>query len=223
MRTFLALICTVALACTAGGAQEKNKSKKQAPKKNQAQSSQHAAAAGGGAQKAKGSQHATKVGGTPVSGGGQKIKGKAKGSQYVTTAGGRPAGAGGYKTKGKTKGTQQIVAQGGQAVGGGKQKTKGSQRVVAGERYTGPSTYSQKTKQWKGNATSAAAFQSSSKTYMAHHFNLQTKTRPTKVAAINFQQSRHIQGSQNWQGSNYTVFRNYSSQWQDRNWWSGHY
>ncbi|PYL26970.1 MAG: hypothetical protein DMF37_00050 [Verrucomicrobia bacterium] len=223
MRTFLALICTLAIACAAGGAQEKNKSKKQAPKKNQAQSSQHAAAAGGGAQKAKGSQHATKVGGTPVSGGGQKIKGKAKGSQYVTTAGGRPAGAGGYKTKGKTKGTQQIVAKGGQAVGGGKQKTKGSQRVVAGERYTGPSTYSQKTKQWKGNATSAAAFQSSSKTYKAHQFNLQTKTRPATVAGVTFQQNRRIYGSQNWQGENYWAFRNYRPVWHERNWWNRHY
>src|SRR5881296_465539 len=162
MRTFVVLICGLALACTAGGAQEKNKSKKQAQKKNQAQSSQHAIAPGGGPQKNKGSQHVATVGGHPTGVGTQKTKGKTKGSQYVTTAGGYPAGAGEYKTKGKTKGSQQIVAKGGQAVGGGKQKTKGSQRVVAGERYTGPSTYSQKTKQWKGNATSAAAFQSSS-------------------------------------------------------------
>src|SRR5207244_1645918 len=93
----------------------------------------------------------------------QKSKEKQKGSQYVTTAGGRPASAGGYKTKGKTKGSQQIVAQGGQAVGGVPQKTKGSQRAVAAGKYTASSTYSQKTKQWKGNATSAAGFQSSSK------------------------------------------------------------
>jgi hypothetical protein len=39
MRTFLALICSLALACTAGGAQEENNSKKPAPKKNQAQRS----------------------------------------------------------------------------------------------------------------------------------------------------------------------------------------
>jgi hypothetical protein len=222
MRTFLALICTVALACPAGGAQEKNKSKKQAPKKNQAQSTQHAVASGGGPQKAKGSQHATKVGGTPVSGGGQKIKGKAKGSQYVTTAGGRPAGAGDYKAKGKTKGTQQIVAQGGQAVGGA-QKTKGSPRAVAGGKYTASSTYSQKTKQWKGNATSAAGFQSSSKTYKAHQFNLQTKTRPATVAGVTFQQNRRIYGSQNWQGQNYWAFRNYRPIWHERSWWNSHY
>jgi hypothetical protein len=222
MRTFLVLICTIALACVAAGAQEKNKSKKQAPKKNQAQSTQHAAAPGGGPQKAKGSQHQTKVGGTPVSSGGQKIKGKSKGSQHVTTAGRRPAGTGGYKTKGKTKGTQQIVAQGGQAVGG-PQKTKGSQRAVSGGKYTASSTYSQKTKQWKGNATSAAAFQSSSKTYKAHQFNLQTKIRPATVAGVTFQQNRRIYGSQNWQGENYWAFRNYRPVWHERNWWNSHY
>jgi len=71
MRTFLVLICSLALACAAGGAQDKNKSKKQAPKKNQAQSTQHAAAPSSGPQKTKGSQHGTKIGGTPVSGAGE--------------------------------------------------------------------------------------------------------------------------------------------------------
>ncbi len=61
------------------------------------------------------------------------------------------------------------------------------------------------------------------KPFKAQHFNLATKTTPTKFAAVNFQQGRHIEGSQNWQGSNYTVFRNYSSQWHDQGWWRGHY
>jgi len=55
------------------------------------------------------------------------------------------------------------------------------------------------------------------------HFNLPTKTTPTKVAAVNFQQGRHIQGSRNWQGSSYTVFRNYTPQWHDQVWWRSHH
>jgi hypothetical protein len=39
---------------------------------------------------------------------------------------------------------------------------------------------------------------------------------------VAFQQNRHIEGSQNWNGSQYNAFRNYSSEWHDRNWWSGH-
>jgi Putative peptidoglycan binding domain len=241
MKTFLVLICTVALACAAGGAQEKNKSKKPAQKKSQAQSTQHAAVAGGGPQKTKGSQHGTKIGGTPVSGGGQKTKGKTKGSQYTAASGGysapsgaqktkkakgsqqvTTAGAGAQKTK-KAKGSQQIATQGGQAVGGGHQKAKGSQQVVAAGKYTGSSTYSKKTKQWKSNTASAAAFQANGKKYKTQRFNLASNTRPTKFAAVTFQQNRHIQGSQNWQGENYWAFRNYRPVWHERNWWNNHY
>jgi hypothetical protein len=38
-----------------------------------------------------------------------------------------------------------------------------------------------------------------------------------------FQQNRRIQGSDQWQGSNYQSFRNYRSEWHDRNWWRSHY
>ena len=172
MRTFLVLICSLALACAAGGAQDKNKSKKQAPKKNQTQSAQHAAASSSGPRKTKGSQRVTTV------------------------------GAGAQKTK-KAKGSQQIATQGGQIAGG-----------AAGV---------QKTKKSKGSATNAVAVQSSTKTFKAKRFNLQTKTRPATVGSVTFQPNRHIQGSQTWQGSNYRVFRNYSSQWHERNWWRTHY
>src|SRR5216117_748257 len=190
MRTFLVLICSLALAFAAGGAQEENKSKKPA-KKKQTQSAQHAAAPSGGPQKTKGSQRVTTAGA-----GAQKTK-KTKGSQYATTA-----GAGGQKTK-KAKGSQQIATQGGQIVG----------------RAAG----AQKTKKSKGSATNAVAVQSSTKTFKAKRFNLQTKTRPATVGSVTFQPNRHIQGSQTWQGSNYRVFRNYSSQWHERNWWRNHY
>jgi Putative peptidoglycan binding domain len=221
MKTFLVLICTVALACVAGGAQEKNKSKKPAQKKSQAQSTHHATAPGGGPQKTKGSQHGTKIGGTPVSGGGQKTKGKAKRSQHATAAGGYLAGTGTQQTKGKTKGPQQVTT-----AGAGAQKTKkakGSQQIATqGGQAAGGAASAQKTKKSKGSATNAAVVQSSTKTFKAQRFNLPNKAKP-QIAAVTFQQNRHIQGSQNWQGSNYRVFRNYSSQWHERNWWRNHY
>ncbi len=215
MRTFLVLICSLALAFAAGGAQEENKSKKPA-KKKQTQSAQHAAAPSGGPQKAKGSQQVTTAGGRAAGAEAQKTK-KAKGPQQVSTAGAgvqktkkakvpqqvTTAGAGAQKTKEKTKASQQIATQGGQIAGG--------------------AAHGQKLKKSKGSATNAAGFQSSAKTYKAKRFNLQTNTRPATIRAVTFQQNRHIQGSQNWQGSNYTVFRNYSSQWHERNWWRNHY
>jgi hypothetical protein len=242
MRTFLVLICSLALVCVVGATQKEDKSKK--PKKKQAQSTQHAVAPGGGAQKAKGSQkvatpsgHRTAVtqppsvtrtsaGGGSAGAGAQKTK-KAKGPQQVTTTEGRAAAARAEKTK-KAKGPQQVTTAKGRAVGAGaqktKQKTKGSQQIATqGGQAAGGAAGAQKVKKSKGTATNAAAFQSSAKTYKAKRFNLQTKTRPATIRAVTFQQNRRIQGSQNWQGSNYTVFRNYSSQWHERNWWRNHY
>src|SRR5436309_11551444 len=229
MRTFLVLICSLALACAAGGAQDKNKSKKQAPKKNQTQSAQHAGAPSAGSEKTKGSQRVTTAGA-----GGQKTK-KAKGPQYATTA-----GAGGQKTK-KAKGPQYATTAGAGAkktkkakgpqyattAGAGAQKTKkakGSQQIATqGGQIVGGAAGAQKTKKSKGSATNAVAVQSSTKTFKAKRFNLQTKTRPATVGSVTFQPNRHIQGSQTWQGSNYRVFRNYSSQWHERNWWRTQY
>src|SRR5947207_538423 len=229
MRTFLVLICSLALACAAGGAQDKNKSKKQAPKKNQTQSAQHAGAPSAGSEKTKGSQRVTTAGA-----GGQKTK-KAKGPQYATTAGAgaqktkkakgpqyaTTAGAGAQKTK-KAKGSQKATTAG---AGGEKtKKAKGSQQIATqGGQIVGGAAGAQKTKKSKGSATKAVAVQSSTKTFKAKRFNLQTKTRPATVGSVTFQPNRHIQGSQTWQGSNYRVFRNYSSQWHERNWWRNHY
>src|SRR6266487_6910336 len=55
------------------------------------------------------------------------------------------------------------------------------------------------------------------------HFNLANKPKPEVAPAVTFQQNRHIEGSHNWQGSNYTVFRNYSSEWHDQGWWRQRY
>ncbi|HEX4537529.1 MAG TPA: peptidoglycan-binding domain-containing protein [Candidatus Acidoferrum sp.] len=41
--------------------------------------------------------------------------------------------------------------------------------------------------------------------------------------AVQFKQNRRIQGSDRWVGSNYEVFRNYRSEWHDRDWWRSHY
>ena len=55
------------------------------------------------------------------------------------------------------------------------------------------------------------------------HFNLPKQPNTAKAPPVKFQQGRRIAGSQNWQGQQYTVFRNYKSEWHDQNWWRGHY
>ena len=187
MRIFLVLICSLALACVAGGAQEEKKENKPAPKKKQAQTVQHAGPHGGGSggggpqfQKAKPSGHVAAPQGHPA---------------HVSTAQGQSVGAGAGKTKGK-KGAQQVTTTSGQvgAGGTGVQKTKGA---------------------------AATTTQANAKPFKPQRFNLPSKSKPnTSVApAVTFQQNRRIQGSDSWTGSNYQAFRNYRSEWHDRDWW----
>src|SRR5580704_13757089 len=117
MRTFLILICTAALACSAGAAQNDNKSKKQAQKKRTPQPTQYARPAGGpkkatpkryqpastatSYQKAKGRQGVN----NQVYRSRSNVKPAKKSPQQVAT---QNAQAGRYATK-KTKQGQQGV------------------------------------------------------------------------------------------------------------------
>jgi hypothetical protein len=224
MRTFLVLICSLAIACAAGGAQKEDKSKKgEAPKKKQAQSAQYV---------------------TPSRSGPTK----AKGSQDVTTARHHSADSGSQKTKGKTKGSQQIATQGGQAAGRhfdygggggtGKVRTQDYHVAKSKERKTGAATAqsSSKTKQkikgaqsgqvGRAHQTTASGVHmksSQTKTYKAKNFDLSVNTRPATIKGVTFQQNRRIVGSQSWRGPSYTVFRTYTPVWHDRIWWRNNY
>jgi hypothetical protein len=55
------------------------------------------------------------------------------------------------------------------------------------------------------------------------HFNLAKQPNTAKAPPVKFQQGRRIQRSENWQGQQYTVFRDYKSEWHDRNCWRGRY
>jgi len=236
MRTFIILVCSLALACSAGAAQNDNKSKKQAQKNRQAQSTQYArpasapkkatpkryqpASTATSYQKAKGRQGVN----NQVYQSRPNVKTAKKPSQQVAT---QSVQAGRYATKKTQQGQQGVNRQVYQSGSNVKKTQKPSQQIAAQNaqagRYATSANYSKKTKQWKGNAASAAAFQSNGKKYKAQRFNLASNTRPTKYTAVNFQQNRRIQGSQYWQGRNYWAFRNYRPAWHDRGWWRSHY
>jgi Putative peptidoglycan binding domain len=236
MRTFIILVCSLALACSAGAAQNDNKSKKQAQKNRQAQSTQRTATAGGpkkatpkryqaastatSYQKAKGRQGVNNQAYQSR----PNVKTAKKNSQQITTQNVQPERYATKKTKQGQQGVNRQVYQSGSNVKKGK---KGSQQIAAQNaqagRYATSATHSKKTKQWNGNSASAAAFQSNAKKYKAQRFNLASNTRPTKYTAVKFQQNRQIQGSQYWQGKNYWAFRNYRPAWHDRGWWHSHY
>jgi len=192
MRTFLVLMCSIALAFTAIGAQEKKKDEKPAPKKP-AQTTQGAQQRGGPKQvppKASGQHQQTNASGAGAG------KGKAKDKQQANVPAGQPSGTGPQKAKEKKGG--QPTATAGQAAAGG---------AAAG-----------KSKQGRANVA-----QGKPKPIKPQHFNVPKQPNTAKAPPVKFQQNKRIEGSQNWQGQKYAAFRNYQSEWHDKNWWHSHH
>jgi Putative peptidoglycan binding domain. len=218
MRILVVLICSLALVGVAAGA--KKEEKKSQPKK-QPQTAQRAAqptrATGGGASGKKAST-ATHQG---------------QNSQKAHTA-----TAADNRQKGKKNETSTAVNQGqkgkkAQTSNAAYQTQKGKKNQTQAERQTAKAANAgQVKKAGKPNQakTATVSDQNAAKGKFAknkplkpQHFNLPKQPNTAKAPPVKFQQGRRIQGSQNWQGQQYTVFRNYKSEWHDRNWWRGHY
>jgi len=213
MRILVVLICSLALVSVAVGAQKEQK--KSQPKK-QAQTAQHATHATGtgarkmttgpsGGQKPKTSQtstaayHAQKSKknqtSTPV-----YHEQKAKAAQTSNAA---------YQTQKAKKNQTQAERQAAKVAHAGHAEAAGKPKHAKTEAVSGQNA-------GKGKFAKG-------KPLKPQHFNLPKQPNTAKAPPVKFQQGRRIQGSQNWQGQKYAVFRNYKSEWHDRNWWNNHY
>jgi hypothetical protein len=218
MRILVVLICSLALVSGAVGA--KKEEKKSQPKK-QAQTAQRAAqptrATGGGAsgKKASTATH-----------------------QVQNNRNGRAAIAASNAQRGKKNQTSTSVNQGqkgkkAQTSNAAYQTQKGKKNQTQAERQTAKAANAGQVKgAGKPNQakTAAVSNQNAAKGKFAknkplkpQHFNLPKQPNTAKAPRVKFQQGRRIAGSQNWQGQQYTVFRNYKSEWHDQNWWRGRY
>ena len=231
MRILVVSICSLALATIAIGAQKDEK--KSQPKK-QAQTTQHATkatghpAGGGGAGGKKtsmttsGGQRTRTDQASKASYQGQKGKKNqtstaaydrhnAKKRQNVTTTDQR------QKAKNNQSSNQVRT---GKAAGRNGEVTRGVKPTDATTTTAGGQTAIKgKTAQSKKVQAKAAQ----NKPLKPHHFNIAKQPNTSKAPPVKFQQGRRIAGSQNWQGQQYTVFRNYKSEWHDQSWWRGHY
>jgi hypothetical protein len=221
MRILVTLACSVALVSAVYGAQQENK-------KKQTQAAQHAPkptghpAAGGAANKRM----------PTAASGGQKPR-----TGHTSTAAYQPH-------KGNQKGKSQTSTEAYQAQNGKRAQTsntayqaqKGKKNQIQAERQTAKAANERQTAkaanagQVKGAGKATASGQNAAKGKFAQakpvkpqHFNLSKQPNTAKAPPVKFQQGRHIQGSQNWHGQQYTVFRNYNSQWHNQNWWHNHY
>lgn len=58
--------------------------------------------------------------------------------------------------------------------------------------------------------------------WQTKHYNI-SKRPNVKIKNVTYVNNYHIKGSENWKGDRYVVFRNYKSEWHDRDWWHSHY
>lgn len=220
MRILIVSLCSLALVSMVCGAQKQEK--KSQPKK-QAQTAQHAPqptrATGGGASGKKASTATHQVqnnrsGHGAVAAGNNAQRNKKNQTSTAVNQGqtGKPAqnsNAANQTHKGKKNQTQAErqtanAANAGQINGAGK-PNKAKQAATA------------------ANQNAVKGKFAKNKPVKPQHFNLPKQPNTAKAPPVKFQQGRRIQGSQNWQGQKYAVFRNYTSEWHDRNWWHNHY
>src|SRR6266498_589201 len=200
MRIFVVLVCSLGLVSVAYGAQqEENKQKKKQPQTVQhapPSTTGHATGAGAGPKKTSMGAYQGKKGQTSIGAyEGQKgKKGQTSAEAYQ-----------GHKGK---KGQTSVEAYQGQK---GK---KGQTSMGAYEGQTGKAAKG-------GKVTKATA--ATGKPLKPQHFDLPKQPNIAKAPPVKFQQGNRIEGSQNWQGQQYTVFRNYRSEWHDQDWWHSHY
>ena len=239
MRIFVVSICSLALISVALSAQKDEKKSKK-----QAQTSQHAtqtagrSAAGGGATGGKKTSTAThqvennrNAHAVAATNNAQKNR-KNQSSTAVNQ--------GQKGKKNETANQQKEKKMQGSNVADQTQKKK-QQNQTEAERQAAKAAHERQTAktanagQLKGagkpnQAKTAAPGENAAKGKFAknkpikpQHYNLAKQPNTAKAPPVKFQQGRRIQGSQNWQGQKYAVFRNYKSERHDQNWWRGHY
>ena len=229
MRILIVSLCSLALVSMVCGAQKQDKKsqpKKQAQTAQRAAQPTHAATGGASGKKASTATH-----------------------QVQTNRNGRAAMAASNNARNNKKNqTSTAVNQGqkakrGQTYNAANQTQKGKKNQTQTERQTAKAAnQTQKAKAANANqingtgrpnkakVAAATANQNAGKGKFAknkpvkpQHFNLAKQPNTARAPAVRFQQGRRIQGSQNWQGQRYAVFRNYKSEWHDQGWWRGHY
>ena len=222
MRIFVVSLCSLALVSMVCGAQKEEK--KSQPKK-QAQTAQHAAqithatGAGASGKKASTATHQVQNNRNAHTATAANNVQKAKRNEASTAV-----------NHGQTAKPAQTFNTANQTHKGKKNQTQAERQRAKAANQGQTANAGQVNKAGKRNQANVGANQNAEKGKFAknkpvkpQHFNLSKQPNTAKAPPVKFQQGRRIQGSQNWQGQKYAVFRNYKPQWHDQNWWRGHY
>ena len=224
MRILIVSLCTLALIGVGYGAQKEEK--KSQPKKQTAQhATQPAHAAGGGASAKKAStathqvQNNNRNGPAVMTGNNAQKNKKNETSTAVNQRQKRKlaqtSNAANQAQRGERNQTQAERQTAKAASRGQTAKAANAGQVKGAGKPNEAATVS-------GRNTAKGKF-AKNKAIKPEHFNLPKQPNTAKAPPVKFQQGRRIEGSQNWQGQTYAVFRNYQTEWHDRNWWHNHY
>lgn len=229
MRILIVSLCSLALVSVAVGAQKQEKKsqpKRQAPTAQRAAQPAHAAGGGGSGKKASTAPRqvqSNRNAGYSAAAANNNAK-KAKRNETSTAAVNQGQKAkkaqtsNAYQTQQGKKNQTQAERQTAQAANE-RQKNKAANAAQANE----AGRPNEAKRAAAANQNAAKGKFAKNKPVKPQHFNLAKQPNTAKAPPVKFQQGRRIQGSQNWQGQKYAVFRNYQSQWHDRNWWHNRY
>jgi Putative peptidoglycan binding domain len=226
MRILIVSLCSLALVSVGVGAQKQEKKsqpKRQAPTAQRAAQPAHAAGGGSSGKKASTAtrqvQNNRNSRSTASAANAQKVN-RNQTSTAVNQGqkGKRAQTSNAYQTQKGKKNQTQAERQTAQAANE-RQKNKAAN---AGQ-VNGAARPNEAKRAAAANQNAAKGKFAKNKPIKPQHFNLAKQPNTAKAPPVKFQQGRRIQGSQNWQGQKYAVFRNYQSQWHDRNWWHNHY
>ena len=226
MRILIVSLCSLALVSVGVGAQKQEKKsqpKRQAPTTQRAAQPAHAAGGGSSGKKASTAnrqvQNNRNARSTASAANAQKVN-RNQTSTAVNQGqkGKRVQTSSAYQTQKGKKNQTQTERQTTQAANE-RQKNKAAN---AGQ-VNGAGRPNEAKRAAAANQNAAKGKIAKNKPIKPQHFNLAKQPNTAKAPPVKFQQGRRIQGSQNWQGQKYAVFRNYQSQWHDRNWWHNHY
>src|SRR5947209_13514524 len=210
MKTLVILICSLSLALLPLSSAKEPKGPQGAKGKKKAASTQQGAPQGA---KPVSKPQANKLAGPPPK---TAQYGKAKGGAYQAN---KPAEYG--KAKGKGQGVNaNKPAEYGKAKGGAYQANKPAEYGKA--KGKGQGVNANKPAEYVAGKPGKAGV-AAGKPFKSQHFNVSKQPNIAKAPPVRFQQGRHIEGSQNWQGHQYTAFRNYHAEWHDQGWWQNRY
>src|SRR5215469_9017615 len=86
-----------------------------------------------------------------------------------------------------------------------------------------PSAAGQQNAQTRGTGAAKKPAPQQVQQVKSQHANFRAEPKPQQVPSVTFNQNHRIEGSDQWQGQQYQVFRSYHPEWHDAGWYTSHY